>query len=60
MIARVEKSFYGAEAMAQLVSDTEPFTDSFSRDSQAAVLFTTSVGSEGNTRFIWCLVVERT
>jgi hypothetical protein len=28
MIARLEKSFYGMEAMLQLVSDTEPFSDS--------------------------------
>jgi hypothetical protein len=28
MIARVEKSFYGAQALLELVSDTEPFSDS--------------------------------
>jgi hypothetical protein len=33
MIARVEKSFYGAQALLELVSDTEPFSDSSSASS---------------------------
>ena len=33
MIARVEKSFYGAQTLLELVSDTEPFSDSSSASS---------------------------